>query len=481
MLSLFVSILMVYSGFADLNFLAVGDWGMDTTAQTNAAKGMDAVASQINASFVVLLGDNFYNQGIRGDRKKRFKATFDDVYNGEALSNISFYAIAGNHDHLGDVMEQIKHTSSEDNINERWNYPDWWYFKIFDVPGTTKTLEIIFFDTEIGLGEEEELSKIQWSWLKERIELSTADYLWVAGHYPIWSACMHGRTADLLKFLKPHLEKYNANYMNGHDHCMGHIVHENTNYITNGLGSHCCYDVNIKNAPSKDAVKFWIGGKGGSGHQEMKYKIHSGFTSIKVSNEDMRITFHSSDGAELYTSDPIPPREVQSPKQKFENNDGKISGLSAMPDRFENTLKRYRKSITTLANVPSNKRKLKAAVMLTRLVQQMERQLVELDGLIEDWEEEKRQGIVKLSLFNRRKHEVEIFWMTTDKKARSIGIISTNGVGMITSSHGKRIVVKKMDGTFVQDIHIDFNEGSEQIAVISGVVNAGVKATKDDL
>lgn len=48
---------------ADLNFLAVGDWGKDNIGEYADAKGMETVGQQLKASFAVMLGDNFYSSG----------------------------------------------------------------------------------------------------------------------------------------------------------------------------------------------------------------------------------------------------------------------------------------------------------------------------------------------------------------------------------------------------------------------------------
>ena len=48
----------------------------------------------------------------------------------------------------------------------------------------------------------------QWAWLEHRMSASTADYLWVGGHYPVWSGCTHGPDKNMLAKLKPMLEKY---------------------------------------------------------------------------------------------------------------------------------------------------------------------------------------------------------------------------------------------------------------------------------
>lgn len=46
-----------------------------------------------------------------------------------------------------------------------------------------------------------------------------ADYLIVAGHFPVYSIAEHGPTQCLLDRLKPMLYKYHVTaYFNGHDH-----------------------------------------------------------------------------------------------------------------------------------------------------------------------------------------------------------------------------------------------------------------------
>jgi tartrate-resistant acid phosphatase type 5 len=44
--------------------------------------------------------------------------------------------------------------------------------------------------------------------IQATLAASKADYLVVAGHYPVWSVCEHGPTTLLVSQLKPLLEKY---------------------------------------------------------------------------------------------------------------------------------------------------------------------------------------------------------------------------------------------------------------------------------
>lgn len=67
--------------------------------------------------------------------------------------------------------------------------------------------------------EDPALADAQWTWLESKLAASTADFLFVGGHYPVWSVCQHGPTSLLVDKLKPLLEKYKAtSYLCGHDH-----------------------------------------------------------------------------------------------------------------------------------------------------------------------------------------------------------------------------------------------------------------------
>jgi tartrate-resistant acid phosphatase type 5 len=269
------------------------------------------------------------------DGEKRFKTTFEDVYSAPSLQNIPFYAIAGNHDHGGNVSAQIAYGS--DGLHKtRWVYPDWYYNVTETLPipgGKTVEFEVLLFDSVIGLGNSDvtledgsvhELNgdelpgpsdppraEKQWEWLEARMKASTADYLWVGAHYPVWSIASHGPTLGLVLRLRPLLEKYGAHFFNGHDHDLEHIKEENStvNYVTTGSGMACCYgDTNLKKVP-KGSVKFAMVGPGGSEFQPMPFTPLSGFTSYRVGADSMRVVFHAHNGTVLYTTDPILPRK----------------------------------------------------------------------------------------------------------------------------------------------------------------------------
>ena len=71
------------SDAAGLNFLVVGDWGgqsdspYTTPAQEAVAKAMGKEATAVSSQFVLSMGDNFYDSGVKDVDDSRFKKTFE--------------------------------------------------------------------------------------------------------------------------------------------------------------------------------------------------------------------------------------------------------------------------------------------------------------------------------------------------------------------------------------------------------------------
>jgi len=279
---------------------------------------MEKVAKDNNATFVALLGDNIY-----GGQVTKLKEMFETNYNSATLAKMPFYAVAGNQDHRGNVSAQIAYT----NKSKQWVFPYYYYNKVFQIPGTAgKTLEIVMFDTVIAVRknmaryrhlrkahseQHQPTAEEQWNWLSKTLSASTADYLWVGGHYPVYSACLRGPTARLVQRLKPKLEQYGAHYMSGHDHCQGHIDDgQGVQYVVAGAGMECCYEATHKDDVPANSIKFWMSGQGASSYQPMPHGLvpKAGFVSFKVGADNMTVSFHSHGGEEIYTTPPILPR-----------------------------------------------------------------------------------------------------------------------------------------------------------------------------
>ncbi|KAI1886808.1 hypothetical protein AGOR_G00199620 [Albula goreensis] len=218
---------------SSIRFLAVGDWGglpyppYITPIEKATSREMGKVADQMGADFVLALGDNFYYKGVDSVNDPRFQDTFEHVFTADSL-NIPWYVVAGNHDHAGNVKAQIEYSRH----SERWRFPYYYYELNFRVPRTDSTLTILMVDTVLLCGNSDDYedqkprgplnavdANRQLRWIQQRLEKSKADFLLVAGHYPVWSVSEHGPTECLLKRLRPLLVKHKATaYLCGHDH-----------------------------------------------------------------------------------------------------------------------------------------------------------------------------------------------------------------------------------------------------------------------
>lgn len=197
----------------------------------------------------------------------------------------------------------------------------------FRIPRTDSTLTIIMLDTVLLCGNSDDFldqqpraprsgvqANRQLMWLQERLAKSKADYLLVAGHYPVWSISEHGPTDCLLKSLRPLLKKYKATaYLCGHDHnlqvgtwsllikfdlrLLWHFVllfqylkESGIGYVVSGAGNFMDPDVRHRNQVPRGYLKFFNGDGGTLG----------GFAHVEVNKKQLTVTFIQARGTSLY-------------------------------------------------------------------------------------------------------------------------------------------------------------------------------------
>lgn len=276
-----------------IRFFISGDWGgvagdSDPEKEPfsrSVGESMDRVAASWlqedkRPNSCLLLGDSFYDYGVRNDTDHRFKDTFQETFKGDSLQNIPMYNIAGNHDYRGNVTAQISYVDP----GGRWLFPDWWY----SIDYLDGRVEIMFIDTMAlmdypefeGKGEvywkeqgwlpEDYVPTVtvdrhgpQYEWLEQRLKESRAEILLVIGHHPVFSwGDSHGSTSELIEELLPFLQQYNVTaYLSGHDHNMQHITYhdEITQYYVVGQATrpkgHKCDDEEL--GKGSDIVYCW--------------------------------------------------------------------------------------------------------------------------------------------------------------------------------------------------------------------------------
>ena len=303
-----------------LSFLLLGDWGGDpqypytTASEVSCARQMGTKAEMLSANFTVSLGDNIYYTGVKNEYDSRFQTTFENVFTATSLQH-RWYVLAGNHDHVGNVSGEIAYTSH----SKRWYFPSPYYSREFTIPGTRSTVQMVFIDTVIlsGLSDpvdptlpyefihRESVANIQWEWIEDQLNSSRADWLLVAGHYPVWSIAEHGPTDILVKKLKPLLEKYKVTaYLCGHDHNMQHLREDNStvDYFVIGAGHYVDSSNAHKDKVPENSLKYFYGRKNSFSD--------GAFASITVSSKKFEITYTNVKGQSIYQYSKSDPRDL---------------------------------------------------------------------------------------------------------------------------------------------------------------------------
>mmetsp|Transcript_24212 Transcript_24212/g.46925 ORF Transcript_24212/g.46925 Transcript_24212/m.46925 type:complete len:454 (+) Transcript_24212:143-1504(+) len=273
----------------EISFVTLGDWGCGPDNcrvppsapegfhdggghQLSVAHHMAKAAAAISSKFVLALGDNFYWGGVDSPTDPLWKTVWLDRFNHESLQT-PWYAILGNHDHYGNAEAQIDFSSKKLDCTHfkvcpsRWVLPRYWYSVV--VPSDSKKFDVqfVFIDTVIlaegasqeaakekikegklskdyiakwekWAGQRKAMAKIQLEWFEHTLNSSTADWLIVAGHYPVFSGGEHGNTPELQQQILPLLQKYNVDaYLAGHDHTLQHLESGGVHYLVSGSGA----------------------------------------------------------------------------------------------------------------------------------------------------------------------------------------------------------------------------------------------------
>jgi tartrate-resistant acid phosphatase type 5 len=272
-----------------VNFLVVGDWGRNGDGfQSMVAKQMVVAARAMRANFVVSVGDNFYEEGVRTTHDAQFTTSFERVYADPALQ-VPWYVALGNHDYQGDPQAQVDYTQ----VSQRWHMPAR-YFSVVQRIDDSTTVELFLIDTTPFITQyrtEPKYARVahadtrpQLRWLDSAMAASKAQWKIVFGHHPVYSASpKHGNTPELIRDLKPLLERYHAQvYIAGHDHNLQDLHTPAVEYFISGGGSEA--------RPAGHAP-------------ETRFSATSaGFLAVQLTASTLRARFISPKGVTLYTT-----------------------------------------------------------------------------------------------------------------------------------------------------------------------------------
>ena len=286
-----------------LDFLIVGDWGRNgTNHQREVAAQMGRTAGSLGGRFVISVGDNFYEDGVRSSSDPQWRSSFEDVYSARSLQ-VPWYVALGNHDYRGVPQAQIDYAKT----SPRWRMPSRYY----KVPGGdmgVPHLDLFVIDTSplvhkyrenvhsvIAENVASQDVTAQLHWLDEQLAKSAAAWKLVIGHHTIYSGGSgHGDTPETVDLIEPLLHKHRVQaYINGHDHDLQHIRRGGVDYICCGAGSE------VRPVQPVEGTRFC--------------RAQSGFAAMRSGPDELTVEFRDFTGASLYRSSI--PRESIAPSK----------------------------------------------------------------------------------------------------------------------------------------------------------------------
>ncbi len=231
-----------------LSFLVIGDWGRSGEYfQKETAVQLGRASYTIDAEWIVSTGDNIYPKGVASVSDPMWKRSFEDIYTAHSLM-ISWYPVLGNHDYAGDPEAEIAYSK----ISRRWNMPSR-YYSFERVTDEGVKVLFLYIDSSpfekkyYKDGEEPFRSNIisqdttaQKNWVLNTLKQSNAEWKFVFGHHPLYSAGKRkGLTDDVASSVLPLLQEGGADiYMSGHEHHLQHDqLTKKIHHFISGAGS----------------------------------------------------------------------------------------------------------------------------------------------------------------------------------------------------------------------------------------------------
>ena len=268
-----------------LQFVAVGDVGTGAGGQRDVAEAMAAKATQELISFVLFLGDNFYEYGVSSVYDPQWTSAFVDIYDQPSLQ-VTFYAVLGNHDYRSNPQAQVDYT----RLSKRWRMPDRSYTFTRRIDDST-AVQFFCLDTDplayLSIGSAKALNDTgkelqQLRWLERELSESKARWKIALGHHTVYSGGEHGDNEVMQYLLEPLFTKYGVDfYLAGHDH-------------------------HLELLKPISGVNYVISGAGGK-HRDVRWRDNTvyaatnlGFTYFRVSSHALVLEFLSRNGVLRY-------------------------------------------------------------------------------------------------------------------------------------------------------------------------------------
>ena len=261
-----------------LQLIALGDTGTGNKDQRRVAAGMAKVCEEFGCDLVLLLGDNFYPDGVKSTVDPQFISKFEQVYQ---KLKLPFFAVLGNHDVKQDVLSQLIYSLKSTS----WRMPNYEY--------SFNTAEARFYglNTNCPFSAERLRKNLNHDDAEQTADATKRPWTIVFGHHSIYSNGTHGDTDFLTRsYWNWILEGRVDLYLSGHNHNLAHFQPENssTDYVISGAGG-----AHYRSTSEREKLD-----------KSLASNIYTyndnGFISLDITREMLQIRFHDSSGKIIY-------------------------------------------------------------------------------------------------------------------------------------------------------------------------------------
>lgn len=206
-----------------IKFAAIGDSGRGDKAQYEVSAQMQAFREVFPYDFVVMLGDNVYDESTADAYRRKFELPYKPLLD----AGVEFYATIGNHDSVNQPDYEPFHMGGE----------RYYTFK------ADRSLLSRLTDTDVAffMLDTETLDRTELAWLDRELGRSDARWKIPAFHRPIYTSGRYATPARIFRnALEPIFLRHGVRVaLSGHEHFYErtHPQQGITYFISGGAGS----------------------------------------------------------------------------------------------------------------------------------------------------------------------------------------------------------------------------------------------------
>ena len=195
-------------------FFAVGDTGTGGPDQYQVARAIRDKCRASGCDFGVLLGDNFYPDGVSSTDDPQWRTKFEDAYAELVAMGVPFYAVLGNHDYAdGRDFGLGAHQVAYGQSRPHWRMPGEHY--VFE---HGNALFLALDTTRVDSGQRDS-EREQGSMAEDAVERRGPRWVIALGHHPYASNGQNGDARRrLARFLEGEVCGKAQVYLAAHDH-----------------------------------------------------------------------------------------------------------------------------------------------------------------------------------------------------------------------------------------------------------------------